>query len=81
MSEERDLGQSMASIARELGIKPNRLYRLREEMLIAGEKAFPRQGSIKASDKELHNLKKELARVKHERDILKKAINIFSKDR
>lgn len=78
MSEERE--GSVADVARELGIKPNLLYRWRQEQTIEGAAAYPGQGNIKATEKEMHDLKKELARVKQERDILKKALSIFSKD-
>lgn len=78
MSEERE--GSVADVARELGIKPNLLYRWRQERMIEGAAAYPGQGKIRASEKEMHDLKKELARVKQERDILKKALSIFSKD-
>ena len=42
------------------------------------EKAFPGQG--KPIEAELAALKRELADVKMERDILKKAVSVFSKD-
>ena len=79
LSEQRE-GGSIAAIARELGIKPNLLYRWREEMQQEGGEAFPGHGKVKASEKEVYELKKELARVKQERDILKKALSIFSQE-
>ena len=81
LSEQREEGQSMAAIARELGIRPNMLYRWREEMRQEGGEAFPGQGNVRASEKEVYELKKELARVKQERDILKKALSIFSQEK
>jgi transposase len=71
-------GSSVVRIAQELGINPNILYRWRVEMRQEGREAFPGHGNIKASEKEFSELKKELARVKQERDILKKALSIFS---
>ena len=44
-----------------------------------GEKSFPGSGSLKPCNEELFRLRKELADVKQERDILKKAVAIFSK--
>ncbi len=41
--------------------------------------SFRGKGFVKASNEELFALKKELADVKEERDILKKAVAIFSK--
>jgi transposase len=43
-----------------------------------GKDAFPGKGNIKPSDAELVGLRKELAIVREERDILKKALGIFS---
>lgn len=44
-----------------------------------GEQSFPGSGSLKPCNQELYQLKKELAEVKMERDILKKAVAIFSR--
>jgi transposase len=47
----------------------------------SGKAAFPVKGHLKASDEELLNLRKELAIAREERDILKKALGIFSLQR
>ena len=44
-----------------------------------GEQSFPGSGKIKPCNEEYYRLKKELEDVKMERDILKKAVAIFSK--
>lgn len=44
-----------------------------------GQAAFPGKGNIKVENEEMYNLRRELARVKQERDILKKALAIFSR--
>jgi transposase len=41
--------------------------------------AFPGNGNIGADKKELEELRRELARVKEEREILKKAMAVFSR--
>jgi transposase len=41
--------------------------------------AFPGKGHLKPADEQMRCLKKELTDVKEERDILKKALAIFSK--
>ncbi len=41
---------------------------------------FPGKGRLKPPDEELRRLKKELSDVTQERDILKKALAIFSKE-
>jgi transposase len=70
--------KSMAEVARELGIAPNRLYRWKDEAEADPEKAFP--GNGRPRDEELARLQKEYADMKMERDILKKALAIFSKN-
>jgi transposase len=70
-------GKSMAEVARELGIAPNRLYRWKDQLRTDPAKAFPGNGV--ARDEEMERLRKEHAEMKMERDILKKALAIFSK--
>ena len=69
---------SKAQIARELGINPNTLSRWCREYEAAGNQAFPGQGN--ARDAELVRLRRELARVKKERDFLKEAAAFFAKE-
>ena len=61
-----------AEIARELGIPRNRLYKWQKEVAAHGG-AFPGSGRQAEPAAELARLKRELARVTEERDILKKA--------
>ncbi|NQY09303.1 MAG: transposase [Flavobacteriales bacterium] len=61
------------AIAIELGIEVNMLYRWRKELSQYEHNSFPGRGKPKMTDKE-----RELADVRMERDILKKAIGIFS---
>jgi len=70
-------GKPVAEIARNLGIHPNNLYKWKDELSEHKEKAFPGQGNPR--DEELAKLRKENADIKLERDILKKALAIFSK--
>ena len=77
-----ELGQKPATqLALELGIKRNQLYKWQEQLQARGEAAFPGRGRP-ASDKdaEIARLKKELARVQEERDILKKAAQYFARE-
>lgn len=73
--------KSLAVIADDLGINRSILTRWRREYEELGNNAFPGNGLRKLSPLEEENLrlKKELADVKEERDILKKAVRIFSK--
>jgi transposase len=76
LSQQTD--KSVSEIAEDLGIHVNTLYRWRHELKRDGEQAFPGNGRLKADEEEVRRLKRELAVVKQERDILKKAISIFS---
>lgn len=67
-----------SKVAAELGVSQEILSRWRREYETHQEKAFPGQG--KPIEAELAQLRKELVDVKMERDILKKAVSIFSKD-
>lgn len=69
----------VAQIARDLGIKANNLRRWIEEYQQDSEHAFPGLGNVKNPDDELRILRKKLADAELERDILKKALAIFSK--
>ena len=68
-------------IADELGIRPELLYRWRREYQQYEKNSFPGKGKPKMTDleKEVARLQKELRDAKMERDILKKAVSIFSK--
>jgi len=72
-------GRAVSEIARNLGIHENLLHRWKKLYLEDETYAFPGKGYLKPHDEELRRLKRELADVKEERDILKKALAIFSK--
>ena len=73
-------GHSARSVEQRLGTGQGVVYGWVHEFTDDPEHAFPGKGNLKAPDKELYELKRELERVKRERDILKKAVAIFSKD-
>lgn len=73
-------GRPAAEVERNLGTGSNMVSRWVREFRKDPEYSFPGQGKMKGPEKELHDLKKELERVKRERDILKKAVAIFSTD-
>jgi transposase-like protein len=68
-------GQTSAEVARSLGIHVNQLYNWKRKFSDNGEKAFPGKGHLT----EISALRKKLRDVEMERDILKKAVGIFSK--
>lgn len=71
---------NVTQVADELGIAVAILYRWRGEQHQYEHNSFPGHGNAKMTDeqKEISRLKKELADVKLDAEILKKAISIFS---
>lgn len=74
-------GKSIAQVARELGISDTSIHQWRKELTEHGPEAFPGSGHQAAQEEEVRRLKRELEIVKQERDILKKALGIFSRER
>ena len=72
-------GKPIAQVARELGISDSSIHQWRKELAEHGSEAFPGSGQQTAQEEEVRRLKRELDVVKQERDILKKAIGIFSR--
>jgi len=71
----------LGALAKELDISPTLLYRWRKESFSKQGSSFPGNGKVilSAAEQELALLNKELRETQMERDILKKAISIFSK--
>lgn len=78
LSEER---KNLSELARELGIYPSQLYKWRKEAKEFGKGSFPGNGNLKQTPEQerIVALEKKLKDAELERDILKKAIGIFSK--
>ncbi len=70
-------GLSRTKVARELGLDITTLRRWIKEFAADGERAFPGHGHPR--DEELTRLRRENELLRQERDILKKAIGIFSR--
>lgn len=72
---------NLSELARELGIKVSLLYKWRKEYQQFGTGSFPGNGNLKLTPEQerIHELEKKLKDAELERDILKKAISIFSK--
>jgi len=75
-------GKPIVEVARDLGISPERIYKWRrDEKLRIGAVAFASAGGKALTpEEELRALRQELEMTKRERDILKKALAIFSKE-
>jgi len=72
-------GMPVGKVARELDIHPNLLHTWRRAFLKEGDKAFVGKGRVTPEEAEVKRIKKELEKVKEERDILKKALVFFSR--
>ena len=68
-----------AEVARDLGIGANMLHRWKRELGEDQEGAFPGKGKMNGEEEEMRRVKKELEEVREERDILKKALGVFSR--
>jgi len=69
-----------AQLARELGIKRNQLYKWKAEIDAHGDEAFPGKGRRPKKETDVTALEKEVARLKEENEILKKAAVYFAKE-
>ena len=77
VEQAKQPGVSCAQVARELGIPENLLTRWKRESNSQGPVAFGGSGTPR--DEDLARLKRELARVKKERDFLREAATFFAK--
>lgn len=74
-------GKSGGQVCRDLGIPRTTFSGWLEEYRREGDSCFPGSGNIKNSNIDVYQLQKDLDDVKMERDILKKALAIFSKQK
>jgi transposase len=79
LTEEPD--RSVRDVAEKLGIQPELIYRWRRQKRDRGELAFPGHGreALPEDQQKIRDLEKRLRDAEMERDILKKAMHIFSK--
>jgi transposase len=73
--------KTVVEIERELGIGHGCLTRWKQKYMSEGESAFAGRGRVSAEGDDLQQVKRELEIVRQERDILKKAVAIFSHPR
>jgi transposase len=73
-------GVPLSQVARDLGIGENLLRRWRTQFEADPTHAFGGSGRVAPRDAEVLELKRELARVRRERDFLKNAAAFFAKE-
>jgi transposase len=71
---------SIVQAARDLDLNNNVLRRWLKELGADPKHAFPGVGQMKPEQLEIDRLRKEVTRLKAERDILKKAAAYFARD-
>ena len=71
-------GNTAAKIERDLGTGRGVISHWKRQLRQNGDEAFPGKGHLKPQDEELRRLRRENERLCRERDILKKAVAIFS---
>ena len=76
----KDRGVSYARAAEDLGVHPTQLRNWVKALADDPEHSFPGQGQMKPEQSEIARLKREVAKLKAERDILKKAAAYFAKE-
>ena len=79
LAEEPD--QTVAGVAENLGISKDLLYRWRRAQRVNKDLAFPGNGreALTSEQQKIRELEKRLKNTEMERDILKKAVAIFSR--
>lgn len=76
----RDRGVAVVQACRDLDIAESVLRRWIKESEADPRHAFPGQGQMRPEQQEIDRLRREVAKLKAERDILKKAAAYFARD-
>ena len=72
-------GNPIVEVVKKLEINQGQIHKWKQKYKADGPEAFPGKGHESEAEEEIKRLKKELADAEEERDILKKAVAIFSK--
>ena len=76
----KERGVSVVQASRDLEVGEGVLRRWIKELTADPGQAFPGQGQLKPEQQELDRLRREVAKLKAERDILKKAVAYFARE-
>ena len=71
---------TVAQVERDLGITPGLIYKWRQRYRIDENSDELKPSAERESEAEIRRLQRELAIAREERDILKKAIQVFSQE-
>ncbi len=71
-------GRPLAQVARELDISASVLRRWKQQVEANPSESFPGNGRMKSEDEELRRLRREVVRLRQERDFLKKTAVFFA---
>ena len=71
---------TVAQAARDLDVHENVLRKWVKEFGVDPAQAFPGHGQVKPEQLEIERLRREVAKLKAERDVLKKAASFFAKE-
>ena len=74
-------GIKVGQVERDLGITPGLIYKWRRRFRVEENSDELRPSAEREAEAEIRRLKRELSIAREERDILKKAIQVFSQDR
>lgn len=76
----KDRGVAVAQAARDLDVHENVLRKWIREAKTDPQYAFPGHGQMKPEQLEIDRLRREVAKLRAERDILKKAAAFFARE-
>ena len=76
----RDRGVAVSQASRDLDVAESVLRRWIRDLASDPAQAFPGHGQLKPEQQEIDRLRREVAKLRAERDILKKAAAYFARD-
>ena len=71
--------RTVSSVANEIGVHENTIYKWLRQLHTDPENAFPGSGNLKPEEDEIRRMKRRMAELEEENAILKKAMAIFAK--
>jgi transposase len=76
----KERGVSVAQASQDLGVHQTQLRSWAKDFVSDPQQAFPGRGQMKPEQLEIERLRREVIKLKAERDILKKAAAYFAKE-